>query len=152
MAEISLHEPVNRAADPNRLSDLERVHVPVVIGDDVTGHSGFLPDMLRRQFPPVLQIDPGLYPSLGFGYQHCVQIAVWIDHEMTEDHYVRAIAVGDGERDLFRAHLTPNSDPHMNFTIRVTESKTLKVHACCNRHGCWETDFPVIVEYNVWRM
>jgi len=120
MVEISLHKPLNRPVDPSNLSRLEKEHVPVVLGN-------------RWQVK-------------GDRWYGTFMLAIWVNHEMTEEHHINAIAVGDGEKDLVRAYLTPNhSIPRIHLTVKLTESKTLKIHVCCNKHGCWETEFPVQV-------
>jgi len=127
LVEVSLHKSVKRAVDPNNLSSLEKEHVPVVIGSRWYG---------AGSFKQVCRVTP----------QQPLMLAVWVHHEMTENHHIKAIAIGDGEKDLTRAYLSPNhSIPRMHLTVKLTESKTLKIHVCCSKHGCWETAFPVQV-------
>jgi len=120
LVELSLHKPVNRDLDPNNMSRLEKEHMPVVLGS-------------RRQV-------------IGDRWYGTLMLAVWVNHEMAEDNYIKAIAIGDGEKDMVRAYLShDHSIPRIHLTVKLSESKTLKIHVCCSKHGCWETEFPAQV-------
>jgi len=73
-------------------------------------------------------------------------IAVTVFHEMTKDHYIETIAIGDGEQDYVVVELVPEvTAPRVSLPVRLEKTTVLKVCVCCNKHGRWETSWPVEV-------
>jgi len=67
-------------------------------------------------------------------------------HEMTKEHHVETISVGAEGQDFVIVELVPEvSVPKVSLPIRLEKTTALKFRVCCNKHGCWETIWPVEV-------
>jgi len=79
-------------------------------------------------------------------------LAVIVFHEMTKEHHVETIVVGDEGRDYVVVELAPEvSVPRVSLPIRLEKRTALKFRVCCNKHGCWETIWPIEVTEQVNR-
>jgi len=73
-------------------------------------------------------------------------LVVILFHEMTKEHYIKTIALGDGERNYVVVEFFPEvSYPQVSFPVVLEKTTDLKFHVCCNKHGSWQTIWPVEV-------
>lgn len=102
-------------ADPDALTDLERLHVPKVT------------------LPPVVE-DGAQAP-----------IVVEMDHPMEDDHYIKSIQILNFDDPIVikgKFYFTPaNGEAYLGTQIRLNGGEgTVWVIAECNRHGRWATN------------
>ena len=101
-------------ADPDALTDLERLHIPKVT------------------LPPVVE-DGAQAP-----------IVVEMDHPMDDDHYIRSIQILNFDDPIVikgKFYFTPaNGEAYLGTQIRLNGGEgTVWVIAECNQHGRWAT-------------
>ena len=104
----------NFAADPDNLTDMERMHLPQIT------------------LPPVVED----------GSQAPIQVTV--DHPMEEDHYIKSIQIinfTDPVQTKGKFYFTPaNGEPFIGTQIRLNGGESsVWVVAECNQHGKWAT-------------
>lgn len=102
-------------ADPDALTDLERLHVPKVT------------------LPPVVE-DGAQAP-----------IVVEMDHPMEDDHYIKSIQILNFDDPIVikgKFYFTPaNGEAYLGTQIRLNGGEgTVWVIAECNQHGRWATN------------
>ncbi len=102
----------NFAADPDNLTDLERIHLPKIT------------------LPPVVE-DGSQAP-----------IQVEMDHPMDEDHYITSLQIigfNDPVQTKGNFYFTPlNGEAFISTQIRLAGGEsTVWVVAECNQHGRW---------------
>jgi desulfoferrodoxin (superoxide reductase-like protein) len=102
----------NFAADPNNLTEMERIHLPKIT------------------MPPVVED----------GSQASIQIE--LDHPMDEDHYIRHIQIigfNDPVQTKGNFYFSPlNGEAFIATQIRLNGGEsTVWVVAECNQHGRW---------------
>ncbi len=102
---------LNRPKNPNKLTDFEKQHVPMI------------------QLPPIAEDGSS------------VPIAVSLRHPMEPDHYIKSIeiiAYKDPITNKGKFYLTPSNGKAYVYTqIRLQETQPVVVIAECNKHGRW---------------
>ena len=112
----SLFCGVNMAADPKKMTDLEKKHVPVISA----------PDSVKQ------------------GECFCVTIEVGklLAHPNERGHYIHFVELYADETYLGRADFTPvTTCPCVQFCVQLDHiHEQLRAFAFCNLHGVWEGD------------
>ena len=121
MAEAGdLFEGVNRPADPENPTDLEKKHIPVIeVADGVKAGESF----------PVT-----------------VHVGKLLTHPNEHGHHIEFIDLYVDRTFLARADLSGvRTGPKVTFNVILDKSGTLRTFESCNLHGVWENDEPVEV-------
>jgi predicted secreted protein len=105
-------KPFNFAADPENLTEMERLHLPMIT------------------LPPVVE-DGSQAP-----------IQVELDHPMDEDHYIKSIQIvsfNDPVQTKGKFYFSPvNGEAFIGTQIRLNGGEsTVWAIAECNQHGRW---------------
>jgi len=107
---------VNKVADPNKMTDLEKKHVPVIDAPD----------------------------SVKAGECFCVTVEVGklLAHPNERGHYIHFVELYADETFLGRADLTPvTTCPTVQFSVALDHVHAkLRAFEFCNLHGVWEGD------------
>lgn len=109
---LSAAETGRKAANPQKLTPEEAIHIPKV-------------DL------PIIAEDGSLIP-----------IIVSVNHPMEPDHYIKSIYILDDlsaipSKGLYR--FTPaNGEAYISTRIKLAETTTVRAIAECNKHGRWE--------------
>lgn len=112
-SEIDLFKTINRAADPNNLTALEKKHAPVIS----------IPGYIKANQVFFLTVEVGR--TL---------------HVMTPNHWIMWIEVYLGNALISRTEFSPLSpQPSVTVPLSVGGSTILKVMERCNLHGLWES-------------
>ncbi|MDD4750116.1 MAG: class II SORL domain-containing protein [Methanosarcinaceae archaeon] len=117
MAEIVAEEKINKAVDPQNLSEGEKKHIPEITAPESIA-SGEAFDVL---------VEVGLIP-----------------HVMEEKHYIEWIELYLNDKKIDRVELSPESKKaEATFTVKIDKSlagKSVNLRALehCNIHGSWE--------------
>lgn len=111
---VALAGDVKRAANPEKMTEMEAMHVPNL-------------DL------PIIAEDGRLVP-----------IKITVNHPMTPDHYIRSIEITDNVspvRSKGRFNLTyRNGQAYLMTRIKLAESATVTAITECNQHGRWAGD------------
>ena len=115
MPEDDLFRGINRAKDPENLTEIEMKHLPTIDAPDSI--------KVREPFEAVIRVGRGLmHPDEGM-------------------HHIQWIELFAGNAFLARADFTPTvSGAPVTFTLKLNEDTTLRALARCNLHGVWESD------------
>lgn len=118
----SLLVGVNEPLDPRNLSDLEKMHLPVITA------------------PPRVKKDRF------FNVQ--VEVGAILTHPNDCGHFIMAIELYAGDTFLARVDMTPGSAaPYVNLRIRLQQAaKELVAYCACNVHGRWMSSKEIVVE------
>lgn len=114
MSEENLFLKINKAKDPNNLTELEKKHLPVIDA----------PDTVKKGKPFAITIEVGKL----------------LKHPNENIHYIEWIELfADNHLFISKVELIPVvGTPKATLTISLNESHTLKARARCNLHGIWE--------------
>ena len=123
MAELDeLFSGVNRAKDPNDLSDLEKKHLPVLSAPDTVKAGEF--------------------------FEVTVEVGKLLAHPNDPDHHISFIQLYVGDVYLARLDLVPvRTQPVMRTLVRLDKDLgPLRAFEYCNIHGAWEADQAIAVK------
>lgn len=112
---------VNRPSDPRNLSDLERMHLPVIRAPEAV--------------------------SVGVPFQLEVEVGKDLPHPADAGHFIQFIEVCADELVLGRADLTAGI-ARARVSLHVTlhrPANELRAYAGCNLHGIWIGRKPIVV-------
>ncbi len=111
--EQGLFAKVNRPADWDNISDLEKKHVPIIdCPDSVKANESF---------------------------EVSVNVGKLLKHPNEMAHYIQWIELRFGELFIARVDLTPvTSEPKVKFNITLESSGELTALSRCNIHGTWD--------------
>ena len=59
-----------------------------------------------------------------------------VNHPMIDAHYIEWVVLETNEG-IYRKHLNPGAEPHVNFAIKDGEN-VVAAYAYCNLHGLWK--------------
>ncbi len=108
----ALFEGINRAANPAKLTGLEKLHVPVIE----------VPSNVKAGEPFAVTVAVG--EAL---------------HPMIPTHYIHWVDLFAGNAPLGRAEFWPDVNvPKATFTVKLDKPVTLIAREYCNLHGLWE--------------
>lgn len=111
---VDLMAQVNRIADCNNMTDLEKKHTPCIMGLE--------------------QAEPGA------ASQVTIHVGKLMAHPNELDHYIGWVALYENDVLIARAELTPaTSSPKVTFEISRKGVGKVSARAGCNKHGVWET-------------
>ena len=108
------------AADPLHLTDVERMHVPVIeLPDSIAAH---------EMFPITVKVGQ-------------------VPHAMDPEHYIRFVDLYADQTLLSRVTFVPAVlKPKTTFFLEMAEPTLLRAVAFCNLHGFWASEKPIKVE------
>ena len=108
---------MNRPADPENPTDLEKKHIPVVeVADGVKAGEPF----------PVT-----------------VHVGKLLTHPNEHGHHIEFIGLYVDRTFLAKADLSGvRTEPKVTFNVILDKSGTLRAFERCNLHGVWENDEP----------
>jgi superoxide reductase len=112
---------VNEPSDPRNLSDLERMHVPVIRAPEAV--------------------------SMGAPFQLEVEIGGGLSHPADPGHFIQFIEVCADDLVLGRADLTAGrARPRISLLVTLHRpASELRAYANCNLHGIWIGRKPITV-------
>ncbi|MFH1191908.1 MAG: class II SORL domain-containing protein [bacterium] len=102
---------VQRAKNPNDLSDTEKMHIPFI----------------EIPYPPIK----------GDIFELIVRVGE-IMHPMSEEHFIEWIELYNDNILLDKVELGPDVEPKCIFNISMLKNINFKIIASCNLHGVWE--------------
>jgi superoxide reductase len=109
----TLFEGINRAANPEKLTGLEKLHVPVI------------------------EVPAGIKVGEAFSVTVTVGEAI---HPMIPNHYIHWVDLFAGNAPLGRVEFWPEVNvPQATFTVKLDKPVTLIAREYCNMHGLWES-------------
>jgi len=122
MAEENLFLRINKAKDPNNLTDLEKKHLPVIE----------CPDKVKKGEP----------------FEVTITVGKLLKHPNENIHYIEWIELfADDHLFISKVELIPMvSTPQVTLTISLNEDHALKARARCNLHGIWEYEKEIKVK------
>jgi superoxide reductase len=105
---------VNRAADPKKLTDLEKKHLPVISAPDRVGQ--------------------------GECFEVVIEVGKLLAHPNERGHYVHFVELYADETYLGRVDFTPvTTCPVAKFCVQLDHlHHELRAFEFCNLHGVWE--------------
>jgi len=111
--EKDLFEGVNEPADPSNLSDLERMHLPVI------------------EAPATV--------TQGQPFEAAVEVGRLLPHPSEPPHFIRFVELWADATFLARIDLTADrSLPKVRLQLRLRHpAQELRARASCNLHGVW---------------
>lgn len=112
---------INRAADPNHLTDVEKQHLPLISAPDTV--------------------------KAGECFDVRIRVGDGMALMQARDHFIDFVALYAGNVYLARADYAPIlTCPETVFRIRLPSPLgPLRAFAYCNTHGTWESQRPVTV-------
>lgn len=114
-----VYRQVKQASDPDRLTEVERLHVPVVESPDTVAAGELFP----------VTIKVGVRP-----------------HVVKPGHFIQFVDLYVDQTFVSRLTLTPTVVyPKVTHYVRLSATAALRVVAFCNQHGYWETSARVTV-------
>ncbi len=113
MGEKGLFDQINQPADMEKLSDLEKKHVPVIDA----------PDSVKT----------------GESFEVTVHVGKLLRHPNEVGHSIQWIALLQNDLLVTMVELTPGtSEPKVTLNLVLEKSAELRALARCNLHGEWE--------------
>ena len=117
--EKALFKGINRAADPAKLTALEKKHLPMIEA----------PAKVKAGEPFAVTVTVGETV-----------------HPMGTGHYIHYVELLAGNEPAGRINLAPEfNHPKGTFYLTLDRSVTLVVREYCNLHGLWESEKDVVV-------
>jgi superoxide reductase len=118
---VGLFHGVNRPDAPENLTDLEKMHLPVITAPE--------------------EVRPGDC------FDVTVEVGVLLAHPNDRRHFVQHIDLLAGDVFLVRLSLTGQTSlPRMTACLRLEKDLgPLRAVALCNVHGAWEAERPIRV-------
>ena len=111
---VDLMAQVNRIADCDNLTDLEKKHTPCILASD-EAKAG----------------SPGTIT---------VHVGKLMDHPNELDHFIGWVGLYENDVLVARAELAPvASSPVVTFSVALKGSGKVSARAGCNKHGEWES-------------
>ncbi|MGD2176131.1 MAG: desulfoferrodoxin family protein [Candidatus Brocadiaceae bacterium] len=113
---------VNKVADPEQMTDLEKKHLPVID----------CPDQVQA----------------GECFEVTIEVGRHLEHPKERGHYIHFVELYADETYLGRQDFTPvTTCPVAKFCVQLEHiHKQLRAFEFCNLHGVWEGDKVVTVE------
>jgi len=113
---------VNRPADPRKLTDLEKKHLPVISA----------PDSVKA----------------GQCFEITVEVGKLLAHPNENGHFIEFVELYADEIYLARADLTAvTTCPAVRFCVALGGAvKELRAYDRCNLHGVWVSTAPIAVK------
>ena len=106
---------VNRAADVDGMSDLEKKHTPII------------------EAPASASPDELINVS--------VEVGKLLRHPNENGHFIQWVELYSGDTFITRVELTPKvSEPRVTIPVRLQHVHGLRAKARCNLHGTWESE------------
>lgn len=124
MCDDDLFCGVNTASetDPDRMSDLEKKHVPVITAPESVGQEEC--------------------------FEVTVEVGKYLDHPNEPGHFIEFVELYADDTLLARADLTHTKTcPVVTFCVSLDHiHKQLRAFERCNLHGTWESGVPLQVQ------
>ena len=110
-----------KESDPEKMSDLEKKHVPVIAA----------PDSVKK----------------GECFEVTVEVGKHLEHPRDPDHFIDFVELYADHRYIGRTHFTHTTTcPTAKFCVQLDHiHKELRAFEWCNLHGTWEGVKPLTV-------
>lgn len=113
---------INRAKDPDNLTDLERKHLPVISAPEEV--------------------------EAGECFEVTIEVGKLLAHPNERGHYIHFVELYADHAYLGRADFTPvTTCPVARFCVQLEQKHAaLRAFEFCNLHGVWESDKQIAVK------
>ena len=114
-AVMNLLDQINRVANRSKMSDIEKMHEPVIA----------CPDSVKANL----------------AFDCTVHVGSRLEHPNEPEHHVEFVDLYLDDLFLCRVDLAAKrSNPKVTFSVMLPRSGVLKAYECCNIHGVWASD------------